>query len=479
MNILLIYPPNTHQAVYSRNFRRLKGSETSAYPPLGLMYLQAMIKRETAHNVKIIDLTVPSADRIDLAKVVRDFAPQIVGITAYTLCFYDVLQTARLIRAIDANIKVVIGGPHVDLYPLESLGHSEIDFAVVGDGEIPFLALMGALENSGDLSGIPSLYYRDPQGKVCVTPRLKPDRSLESLPIPCRKDLNEDDYYNPFFSEKRFATISTSRGCPFQCTFCDVADKYFRSRSISNVLDEIEALHKDQGIGSFFIVDDLFNITPDRCLDFCRGLKERGLKIKWIFRGRIDQVNEEVLRECFLTGCVHVIYGVEDFTDEGLKAIKKHITLEQAVRVFEMTRKQGVKTTANFIIGFPHHRTDEDIRKLPELLKTLRPDYLQVGILIPFPGSPIFKDGVNRGIIDPQKWLAYVKNPMAVFEMPLWEEHLSLSSLTAHYEKIMRGFYLSPNQLFKRLREIDSWHRLVSYLKVGLATFRMGKKYDA
>lgn len=114
---------------------------------------------------------------------------------------------------------------------------------------------------------------------------------------------------------------------------------------------------------------------------------------------------------------------------------------------------------------------------MTDLLEKLQPDYLQIGILIPFPGSPIFKEGVRRGIIDPKKWIDYVKNPKPIFEMPLWEEHLSLERLTAHYQRIMRRFYLSPRQLFKRVREIDSWHRLVTYIKVGIATLRMGQKH--
>ena len=433
-----------------------------------------MIQRNSKHGVRIIDLTVPSTGKVDLCRLIKDYDPQIVGMTAYTLCFFDALQTARQVKSVNQGIRVVIGGPHVDLYPIESLGHPEIDYAVGGDGEVPFLNLVEALEGSRDFSQVPSLYYKDKQGKVCITERLRTGRNLDSLPFPCRDDLGEEDYYNPLFSEKRFATISTSRGCPFQCTFCDVADKFFRSRSISNILDEIEDLQRNRRINSFFIVDDLFNINPDRCLDFCNGLKKRRLRIKWIFRGRVDQINENVLDECAGTGCSHIIYGVEDFTDEGLKNIKKKITVAQAINVFEMTRRKGIKTMANFIIGFPHHRSNGDIMKLAELLKKLRPDYLQTGILIPFPGSPIFREGVDRGIIEERKWIDYVKNPKPVFEMPLWEEHLSLEHLTKHYERIMRQFYLSPSQLLMRLSEIDSWHRLFTYIKVGIATLRMG-----
>jgi len=246
--------------------------------------------------------------------------------------------------------------------------------------------------------------------------------------------------------------------------------------SFNNIIAEIEQLISDYGIYNFFIVDDLFNINTKRVSEFCRKVIKRRLKIKWIFRGRIDQISDQMLDECVEAGCIHIIFGIEDSTDKGLRLIRKNITIDQAIKVFERVRRRSIKTTANFIIGFPHHRSKEDILKINDLLKKLRPDYLQLGILIPFPGSYIFKNGVERGIIDQGKWTEYIKRPVPVFEMPLWDEHLELDELTSLYEGIMKKFYLSPTQIFRRLLEIRSWHQLTTYIKIGLATIRVGHK---
>lgn len=476
MKILLIYPPNLHQAVYSKEFRRVKGQETSAYPPLGLMYIQAMVKRETDHEIKLIDLTLPQAKDFSLDHLVREFAPDVVGMTAYTLCFYDALSMARTVKANAPAAKVVMGGPHIDLYPEETLAHPEIDFLVEGDGEIPFLALLRALESaSEDFSTVPSLHYRDAAGRPVRTERHRIGKNLDELPYPCRDDIEGGGYFNPFFSDQRFATISTSRGCPFSCTFCDVTDRLYRYRSTDNMLGEIEYLIETRGIRSFFIVDDMFNITTKRVIEFCKAIDQRGLKIRWIFRGRVDQVTDEMVAACAKAGCVHIIFGVEDFTDDGLKAIKKKITTDQVRNVFALVRRYGIKTTANFIIGFPHHRQESDFQILDAFLRELKPDFLQLGILIPFPGSPIFRDGVALGALDPSLWRAYVLDPQPVFEMPLWLEHFDLDTLTRHYERIVKRFYLRPRQILQRLAEIRNARQLAVYWKIGLATLNVGR----
>lgn len=475
MRVLLLYPPITHQAVYSRNFRRVKGAETSAYPPLGLMYLQAMLKRETDYATRLKDLTLPGARNFDLERELAEFKPDVVGMTAYTLCLFDVMDLARRIKAASPGTKIALGGPHISLYARETMNRKEVDFAIEGDGETPFLELLRALETGGgDVAEVPSLWWRDARGRTRNNPLLKVEKDLDKLPFPCRDDLPDEGYFNPFFSERRFATVATSRGCPFSCTFCDVTDKIFRARSAANILDEIAELVA-QGIRSFFLVDDLFNITPGRVEEFCDGVLSRGLDITWIFRGRIDQITPAMLDKCKAAGCAHIIFGVEDYTDDGLKLIRKKISTSQALKTFEMTRSRGIKSTANFILGFPHHRSRQDLLGLSDFLKKLRPDYLQVGILIPFPGSRIYAEGVAKGIIDPGRWLAYVNNPGEVFEMPLWEEHLSLADLTDCYERVLKRFYLSPRQIWSRILELRSLSQFATYAKVGWATLRSGR----
>jgi radical SAM superfamily enzyme YgiQ (UPF0313 family) len=476
VNILLIYPPVDNQAVYSKRFRRIKGAQTSAYPPLGLMYLQAVIRRETSHRISLIDLTIQAKQDFDLESYIEEQRPDLVGMTAYTLCFYDVLRTARAVKSVDSNIKIVLGGPHIDLYSSETMVHPEIDFAIAGDGEIPFLELVKAIEAGQEEYGnVPALFWLSNDDRLRTNEQLNERRPLDSFPFPSRDNLETGGYFNPFFPDRNFANVSTSRGCPFSCTFCDVTDKRFRSRSIANVVDEIESIYKKYHTRNFFIVDDLFNISMKRVSDFCREVLKRGLDIRWIFRGRVDQINAKLLQLCKKSGCIHIIFGVEDFTDKGLRMIQKKITTRQVLSVFNLSRKYRIKTTANFIIGFPHHRSAAEVMSLNGFIKRLKPDYLQLGILIPFPGSRIFAEGVKRGIIDPNIWTDYIKRPVPNFEMPLWEQHMNLTTLTMLYERILKSFYLSPWQIWRRIIEVRSWHQFLAYVRIGLATLRSGR----
>ncbi len=475
MNILLIYPPNQNQAVYSKNFTRMKGCDTAAYPPLGLMYLQGMIKKyRPSDNIKLIDLS-SSHKSFDLSAYIKTFNPSVVGLTAYTLCFYDCLSICKQIKKVNPEIKIVLGGPHVNLFPEETLLHDEIDFLIDGDGEFPFLQLIESIEGDRDLSLVESLWFRDKQGNITKNRAGSQLPSLDSIPFPCRDDIDNSLYFNPFFKKRNLSTISSSRGCPFKCTFCDVTDKIFRSRSISNIVDEIEMLAKQYNIDNFFFVDDLFNITPQRIIEFCDELCKRHLTINWIFRGRIDQVSEEMLGKCRQSGCIHIIFGVEDFSDRGLRLIKKRITLSQTIQTIKSVKKNNIKTTANFIIGFPHHKTRKDIMSLNNLLKIMPVDNIQISILIPFPGSELFQDGIRKNILDNSTWSDYVKEPTKIFELPLWNEHFSVNELTRIYEKIIKGYYFHPLRLFKKLMEINSLFRFMQYFRMGLVTLKIGK----
>ena len=145
MNILLIYPPSPNRVrgkMYPEVFSR------TVSPPLGLMYIAAYLKENTEHNVRILDMNSGRACSA-LKTVLREFSPGIVGITAITYMLYDIVKLCGIIKSINGNIHINLGGPHTSLYPEETLGYPGVDSITVGDGEAAFSALAAGVSSDG------------------------------------------------------------------------------------------------------------------------------------------------------------------------------------------------------------------------------------------------------------------------------------------------------------------------------------------
>ena len=179
-------------------------------------------------------------------------------------------------------------------------------------------------------------------------------KNLDDIPFPARHLVPYKKYSSLLSKGSIVTTIFTSRGCPFQCSFCDRPHlgKSFRARSAKNVVDEIEEC-VNMGIHDFLFYDDTFTIKRERVLEICNEIINKRLDIAWDIRTRIDVVNEEMLKHLKKAGCQGIHYGIEAGSEKILKVLQKGITIEQAKQVFDLTRKHKIPILAYFMIGNP------------------------------------------------------------------------------------------------------------------------------
>ncbi len=267
------------------------------------------------------------------------------------------------------------------------------------------------------------------------------------------------------------AVIIGSRGCPFQCGFCQSANTGYRMRSVNSMLDEVK-YYIDNGITEISFFDDTFNITPKRVIDFSNGILERGYKIKWSIRVRIELVNEEMFHVAKKAGIILMSFGVEDATDEGLLYMKRGNTLKQVFEGTALAKKYNVPLSANFIIGLPQHKTEDDILLVIKLAKKLDPTYCQVSIYIPHFGTRLYKEGVERGILSQNFWLDHIKNPKKESYIEYWEEHLTQKQIRALMKKAYLYFYFDPRYILKTVCTIKTIPEFVAKVHVGYGLFK-------
>ena len=453
MKILLTNVPDLHVGKTTDNWD-LEASDIGIFPPLGLMYLAGALKRQGRHEVKIIDCVLDKLSLKEIAIIAREFSPDVVGMTTYTPTLYDARRLSKMLRQELPGAKIVWGGPHTLLFPMESMTFPEVDFLVLGEAEETFPRFCDVLEDGGSFDTIPGIVYRD-GAAIQNTGHPGYIKDIDTIAFPSFELLDYKRYFSAIGTGEAVGTICSSRGCPFHCTFCCKPYSTYRSRSVPNILDEIGRYYR-QGIKEFFFFDDLFNATPERVIDISRGIIERDYNITWSFRGRVDAVNAEMLHIARQAGCRQIFYGVEDATDDGLKKIKKKITIDQVKKTVAMTKKQHILSSTNWIIGFPHHKTRQDILDLIETAVEIDSDFAQFNICIVYHGTEIFESGVGLGLFDQNLWKYYAENPIPNFVEPIWEQHLSRHELSELLRLCYKRFYFRPASILKRLIRLRS-----------------------
>lgn len=455
MRILLINPPPE-----SGKPQEILG------PPLGLAYLAASLAA-AGQSVELLDAFALNLSWNGLEGFLARSRPDLVGIGGMTPIINASFRVARIARPYSRWL--VMGGPHASAVRGKVFEEApEIDFVLKGEAEESFPALVRALERGeSDLEArIPGLLSRKAEH-----PEIPFISDLDRLPFPARDLLPNHLYRHPLFGGEPIATLMTSRGCPFDCVFCDksVTGRRWRPRSAENVLEELEEIVEGLGIRSLIFYDDLFTLDPERVIRLARGIIERKWDLHWKCEGRVNLVDETALQWMKRAGCEMIAYGVESANAHALKFLHKGITPGQVREAFAKTRAAGIQTLAYFILGIPGESFEDELNTI-RFAGEIQADYAQFALLSPFPGSPLYEEAVAKGWYreGPALGLAEQGERRPLLITPEWTEE----KLKQIQRRAYTGFYLRPGYLFRRLRRLGSRRELAAALRAGLALLR-------
>lgn len=476
MKVLLIEPPQYH--MITTNVPSVVDEESGAYPPLGLLYVAAFMEEHSDHEVVILDTILDAMTYQTIEQKIREIKPDIVGIQAMTFTLIDATNCAKIVKKIDKNIPVVFGGPHVFIYPKETMQIPEVDYIVIGEGEETFTNLVNALAKGDDPSTVNGLGYRV-NGEYKQTQLVPLMTDLDVLPFPARHLVPQRRYYSVLAKETPITTMMTSRGCPMQCIFCDRPHlgKTFRYRSPESVVNEMEVCER-MGIKEIFIYDDTFTIRRDRVLEICRQYLERGLTIHWDVRAHINTITEPMLDAMKAANCTRIHYGVEAGTEEITKVLKKGIDLNRTIEVFRETKRRGITTLGYFMIGNPGE-TKEQAMETIEFARNLEADYIHLSVATPFPATELYRMGFKSGLYKEDYWREFAKNPTEDFKPRLWTEVMDDEQLINLMQWGYSRYYGRAGYIFKRVLELRSWGEFKRKAKAGLRILSWGAKAKA
>ena len=446
--ILLIYPPDDPE-VKKRGFNYSMGE----CQPLGLSYIAASLEAH-GYKIKIVDAKAETLSIDDIIRRIVAFNPAIIGISVSTV---DFCITVSLCRRIKANIDcpLIIGGRHVSALPEETIKESCFDYGAIGEGERTMVELADAI-SEGDIQKIPQIkgiVFRNGSEIIRTSPR-EYIEDLDMLPFPARH-LFPSPTKHPYLHYNKsllVATIITSRGCPYQCTFCDrsVFGNRVRMRSIKNIIDEIEMLIRDYGIREINIIDDIFPLHQERVKEFCRELTARKLKISWICGARVDSITPEILKTMKRSGCWMIGYGIESGSQEILDRVKKNITLKKIKQAVKWAKQAGLCTAGTFMFGLP----GEDLTTIRDTImfaKQLSLDRIVFAIFLPLPGSELYKELLQNGGLKRDIECYNHYNYYFPDKLPFISEDLNMDILRSYRKKAILSFYLNPLYIAKLL----------------------------
>jgi len=424
------------------------------------MHIQAAVEKRSHYIAEICDPVVDDLDYPDFELMLKRYPLDLVGIEAYTHSLPDVQMTINLVRKLNPNAKIILGGPHCAMFPEYAIQIEGIDGMVTGDGEDAFLDIIKAHDSGRDFSGISGVWWKTSEGEIVRNTELPSTKDLTRYPWPDRSRSRYKDYYLPGTKQPMVTTAITSRGCPHSCPFCLTYKKQYRIRDIDHILDEMEHC-LSLGITETHFIDDLFTPNSQWVLKFCDGIERRGLKFNWGYKTTIAGTTREQIRRCRETGCTKIHFGVESANNEGLDAWGKHCDTDDVHRVFKWCREEGVRSVAYIMLAGPHERTmDEALNNLDEMIK-LDADFAVFAVFSPYPGTDSFADGAKMGLYAADCWDRLMKDPLCGVEVPVcWEEHLSKAEILELLKISHRRFYMRPKFLARQVLGLSTGSEL-------------------
>jgi anaerobic magnesium-protoporphyrin IX monomethyl ester cyclase len=414
--------------------------------PIGILSIAAYLL-ERDHNVEVYDCrgAVSRIGAEDVLFRVRSFKPDLVGFTSVTSGFLNAYHLTEEIKKTDPHIRIVFGGVHVSALRARILGsYPSIDMLVTGEGE----KAMAEIASGAKPGTIEGLVYRE--GTEIKDNGLRTDLcDLDSLPFPAYHALDSfpSNYDAALFNYPRSpsATIISSRGCPYQCSYCDrsVYRRSFRYNSAEYLYDHMAFLKKEFNVRHVIFYDDLFTFNRDRIERFCSLLRNKPLNMTYNCAVRVGHIDDELLAMLKASGCWMVSLGIESGAPEILARHKTTVDFNEMKSTVKRIQKSGLRAKGLFIMGLPGE-TEETINVTTDFIMGLDLDDMNMTKFSPFPGSPLYQTIHDEGVFE-EKWdlmncLNFVFVPKGI---------KSRERLDERYRQFIKQFYTGRNWMRK------------------------------
>lgn len=457
MNILLLNPPG--KKLYVRDYYCSKVSKARySYEPLDLLMLSGILS--TQHRISVLDAITRHTSPSDCLKEIKAINPQVVISLTGAVSFYEDVEFWKSIK-LECPDMLIFASGDILMEESESFLHN----LECLDGILTDFTSNSILHLLEDRSQPYADIIHRHNGKILKSSETPAGGEFQ-IPVPRHELFPLKQYLYPFIATYPFATVLTDYGCPYHCSFCIMGTLAYKWRAIENVIEELKYLQK-LGIKEIYFSDQTFGALGKRRMKLCQRFIEERLGLSWCCFSRVDMVTEESLKLMKEAGCHTIMFGVESGNDEILKRYQKNISRTQAIKALSLSKRLGFRTCATFIIGLPED-TEATILETIQFAKDIEPDYVSFNIYVPRMHTTLRKTVLTKGLVSEDVRLMDQSGTFCV----TGTTYLSSREVLALQKKAIKEFYLRPNYLIKRIKEIKSLFHLKRELLGGMDVIR-------
>lgn len=459
---------------WDRSMDKLRQGEETI-PGMGVLFL-ASLARERGYRVHLVDAKQQGAGVESVSRQIAALAPDYLGISATTISVTNGARIAARVKELSPQVTTILGGPHVSAVPERTLTvFDAYDYGIAGEGEISLFALLDRLERSGEFADVPGLAYRI-DGRVRANVRAPYIDDLDALPMPAWDLLPDFPHrFQPsLFSYPRtpVATLITSRGCPFSCSFCDrsTSGKRGRMHSVEYVVRQCRHL-ASLGVRHIIFVDDLFTVRKQRVVDLCRAFLDEGFDFSWSCNSHPNLLDADTMALMKKAGCWQIAYGIESGSQRVLDVVKHEVRIPRMRETLRMTRAAGIRAKGYMMIGHPTETVDS-LDETAAFLREVELDLCQITKFTPYPGTPAYPTIRNHGSFD-ENW-----EEMNAMNFVFVPSGLSAELLESYFDYLYRQFYRRPDVLLGLARLMLKEPRYLKRLASSAVTY-LGSRFAA
>jgi anaerobic magnesium-protoporphyrin IX monomethyl ester cyclase len=441
-------------------------------PGIGVLVLGALARRR-GYRVHLIDAKQPGSSVEAVSEQIAALQPDYLGISATTISVTNGARIAAHVKARQPGVVTILGGAHVSAIPERTLAaFPSIDYGIVGEGEHALFELLARLERGATLDDAPGVVCRR-DGAIRANARAPYIDDLDTLPLPAWDLLPDFPYrFQPsLFTYPRtpVATLITSRGCPFSCSFCDrsTSGKKGRTHSVGYVVGMCRHL-VERGVRHIIFVDDLFTVRKQRVVDLCHAFLDEGFTFSWSCNSHPNLLDLETMRLMRRAGCWQIAYGIESGSQRVLDVVKHEVRIPRMRETLRMTRAAGIRTKGYVMIAHPTEGLDS-LAETAEFLRTVELDLCQITKFTPYPGTPAYPTIHAQGTFQ-EDWERM--NAMNFLFIPTG---LTKEALELHFDHLYRVFYRRPDVLWGLARLLLEEPKYIRRFAVSAVEYMRGK----
>ena len=482
--VLFIMPPATISREYTKEIQ----------PPLGLAYIASCLERD--YEVKIIDaacegwnrekpesnnLMTYGLDFQDLKELIRDFRPDVVGVSClFSMQYKNAHKVCEIVKNLDKNIFTIMGGAHPTAVPRQTLEDLNVDAVILGEGEYSTKELLDTLRKSEDISRIDGLAFRY-NGETIINPKTKFITDLDQIPFPARHLLPMDKYFKinlPHGVSSRYSPntpVITSRGCPANCVFCSIHSLWgykYRARSVENIISELKLLKSKYHVREIQFEDDNLTFDRKRAAELFDRMIGEELGLAWTTPNGVAMwsMDKELLFKMKQSGCYRLCLAVESGDQKVLtEIIRKPLDLGKVKELMYWINFYKFETDVFFVVGFPQENKEQLLNTF-RFARRLKADNVTFFIATPYPGTELYETCLKEGLLPHD----FSLSNLGVKKATLCSKYFSAGEIeklvayytlkykisllwrkpSAFYRKVIRRVFKSPGQSFSMVKKL-------------------------